>query len=52
MKQTPSCSDCKYDKAETYHDKMWCRDCGQKDRFKANQLSTNCKIETFKANEK
>lgn len=21
------CRDCKYDKAETYHDKMWCRDC-------------------------
>jgi pentatricopeptide repeat protein len=29
------CRDCKYDKAETYHDKMWCRDCRQKDRFKA-----------------
>ena len=29
------CRDCKYDKAETYHDKMWCIDCRQKDRFKA-----------------
>ena len=29
------CRDCKYDKAETYHDKMWCRDCRQKDRFTA-----------------
>jgi len=28
------CRDCKYYKAETYHDKMWCRDCRQKDRFK------------------
>ena len=30
------CCDCKYDKTETYHDKMWCRDCRQKDRFTAN----------------
>ena len=29
------CRDCKYDKADTYHDKMWCGDCRQKDRFKA-----------------
>ncbi len=29
------CRDCKYNKAETYHDKMWCRDCRQKDRFTA-----------------
>ena len=29
------CQDCRYDKSETYHDKMWCRDCRQKDRFKA-----------------
>lgn len=29
------CRDCKYDNAETYHDKMWCRDCRQKDRFTA-----------------
>lgn len=29
------CRDYRYDKAETYHDKMWCRDCRQKDRFTA-----------------
>lgn len=27
------CRDCRYDKAETHHDKMWCRDCRNKDRF-------------------
>ena len=30
------CRNCKYDKSETYHDKMWCMDCRQKDRFTAN----------------
>ena len=27
------CSNCKYNNSETYHDKMWCRDCRQKDRY-------------------
>ena len=29
------CRNCKYDEAKSFHDKMWCRDCRQKDRFKA-----------------
>jgi len=29
------CCDCKHFKAITYHDKMYCRDCMQKDRFTA-----------------
>lgn len=32
------CINCKYDKAETYHDKMWCRDCQEKNRFKAKEI--------------
>ena len=29
-----TCSHCDYQKAESYHDKMRCRDCRQMDRFK------------------
>ena len=32
------CGNCKYFKGETYHDRMYCRDCRQKDRF----LQTDC----------
>jgi len=32
------CKNCKYFKGETYHDRMYCRDCRQKDRF----LQTDC----------
>ena len=52
MKQTLSCSDCKYYKAETYHDKMWCKDCRQKDRFEEKQSLTNSKIVTFNTKER
>ena len=33
-----SCQNCKYHEADTYHDKMWCRDCRQMDRFKSKEL--------------
>ena len=28
-----TCQQCKYFNEETYHDKMYCRDCRQRDRF-------------------
>lgn len=31
------CADCKYYKAETYHDQMWCRDCQQKNHFEQTE---------------
>ena len=33
MKNNKACADCRYHKAESYHDKMWCRDCTQKDKW-------------------
>lgn len=29
-----NCENCTYYKGESYHDKMWCRDCQQKNHFK------------------
>jgi len=34
-----SCLNCHYEIAESYHDKMWCRDCKQHNHFKAR---TDC----------
>lgn len=34
-----SCLNCHYEIAESYHDKMWCRDCKQYNHFKAR---TDC----------
>ena len=30
-----SCSKCRFYNSETYHDKMWCRDCQQMNHFEA-----------------
>jgi hypothetical protein len=32
------CSTCRFNKSNTYHDKMWCRDCQQKNHYE----QTNC----------
>jgi len=32
------CESCKYFKSERYHDKMWCIDCQQNNRFEKNVL--------------
>ena len=34
IEEKKKCTDCEYFEGESYHDKMYCRDCRQMDRFK------------------
>jgi hypothetical protein len=31
------CSTCRFNKSNTYHDKMWCRDCQQKNHYEQTE---------------
>lgn len=37
IKQKLECATCVYNEGESYHDKMWCRDCRQKDRHRTSK---------------